>query len=255
VKFCVLGSGSGGNATWVQEGPKAILIDNGFSASDLIARAEAKGLNVSCLEAVVISHEHSDHVKGVGPLARRLNLTVWATEGTAKAAAPTIKNVRVRTFEAGAVLDLRFLTIATVPVSHDAADPVAFAIQGKAAVLGLVTDLGKATHLVRESFKNVDALVVEFNHDRGMLLDGPYHPKLKQRVMGLEGHLSNEAGADLLERLWHAGLKTVILGHLSETNNTPVLALAEARRALDSLGAAPELLAAEQDRATPVFEI
>jgi phosphoribosyl 1,2-cyclic phosphodiesterase len=255
MRFCVLASGSHGNATWIEEGGKAVLVDNGLSAKELKARVLQKGLNLSRLEAIAISHEHSDHVSGVGPLARQLNLTVFAVKAVAGALSGSLKNVRVRTFSAGDELDLKFLTLVSVPVSHDAADPVAFVAKGQSATIGIVTDLGKATHLVRESFKSVDALMVEFNHDPAMLIDGPYPIFLKKRVSGQAGHLSNEAGAELLGGLCHERLRRVILGHLSETNNTPELALKEARRELERRGVSPELIAAGQTQGTPVFDL
>jgi phosphoribosyl 1,2-cyclic phosphodiesterase len=255
VKFCVLASGSKGNATWIEEGQKAILIDNGLSAKELKARADCRGLNLNRLMAVVVSHEHSDHVKGVGPLARQLDLTVYGTLGTLKAAASSLQGLRLKTFKSGDELDLKFMRLTAVSVSHDAAEPVAFVICGQSGRLGLLTDLGTPTHLVRESFRELNALIVEFNHDLEMLVEGPYPAFLKQRVKGNLGHLSNEAGAKLLGRLCHEGLAKVILGHLSDINNTPKLALKEARRVLDQLGANPDVLAAEQVKPTQVFEI
>jgi phosphoribosyl 1,2-cyclic phosphodiesterase len=255
VKFCVLASGSGGNATWVQEGQEAVLVDNGLSAKELASRAQSRGLDLGCLTAVAVTHEHADHVKGVGPLARRLGLTVWATGPTAKAAEGSLKKVRLKTFAAGDDLRFEALTLASFSVSHDAADPVAFVAKGRSSQLGLVTDLGAATHLVRACCRGLSALVVEFNHDVAMLVNGPYPHFLKTRVRGRQGHLSNEDGAELLGELCHDGLATVVLGHLSETNNAPGLALKEASRVLESKGAAPTLLAAEQSRPTRVFEI
>jgi phosphoribosyl 1,2-cyclic phosphodiesterase len=256
MKFCVLASGSGGNATWIQDGREAVLIDNGLSAAELMARAKSRGLDLNCLKAVAITHEHSDHIKGVGPLARRLDLTVWATEPTAKAAANVVKNVRLKTFEAGDDIKFKSLTLTSLPVSHDAANPVAFVAKGQSSQLGLVTDLGVVTHLVRDGCQSLSALVVEFNHDLGMLANGPYPHFLKTRVRSRLGHLSNEEGAELLGELCHEGLATVVLGHLSETNNDPNLALKAAKRVLESKGAAPAtLIAAEQSRATMVFEI
>ncbi|MDR1578111.1 MAG: MBL fold metallo-hydrolase [Deltaproteobacteria bacterium] len=255
MKYCLLASGSRGNATWIQEGDQALLIDNGLSASNLLARARSRGLIASQLRAIVVSHEHSDHVKGIGPLARRERLTVWATQATIEASGPALSGTRLQRFQAGEELDLGFLTIATIPTSHDAADPLAFVVKNRDAQLGVITDLGVATHLVRDSLKNLSALVVEFNHDVGKLLDGPYPYFLKQRVRSRLGHLSNEEGAELLSQIYHPGLARVILGHLSETNNTPELALAAAQSVLDRLGARPDLLVGDQHTPTAVFEL
>jgi phosphoribosyl 1,2-cyclic phosphodiesterase len=255
MKFCLLASGSKGNATWIEEDDLAVLIDNGLSAKELSARAQDVGLSLARLRAVVVTHEHSDHVKGIGPLARRDHLTVWATQATVKAAGPALQGVCLRNFAVGDELDLGFLTLTSLPVPHDAADPSAFVARSRNGVLGLITDLGAPTHLIRESLKGLSALVVEFNHDLNLLLEGPYPYWLKQRVRGRFGHLSNEEGAELLSQVYHPGLKIVILGHLSEINNTPSLALAAAQGALERLGAAPKLLAAEQSQPTPVFTL
>ncbi|MDR1608616.1 MAG: MBL fold metallo-hydrolase [Deltaproteobacteria bacterium] len=255
MKFCVLASGSKGNATWIQEGDEAILIDNGLSAKDLKARAKERGLLISKLRAVVVTHEHHDHVHGIGPLARQERLVVWATSQTVKAAGGALAKTLLKNFQVGQELTFGSLTISTIPTSHDAADPLAVVAQSKTARLGLVTDLGVVTHLVRESLKNLNALVVEFNHDLVKLIEGPYPFSVKQRVRGRMGHLSNEQGAELLTDICHPGLGQVVLGHISGTNNSPELALSAAGQALERLGHNATLLAADQRRPTPVFEL
>jgi phosphoribosyl 1,2-cyclic phosphodiesterase len=256
MRFCLLASGSRGNCVWVESGGRALLVDSGLSMAELGRRAAAAGLDPARAEAVVVTHEHSDHVGGVGPLARRLRIPVYATAGCARAAGSRLEGLpRLEIFEAGRTIDLGFLSVRTVPSSHDAADPVVMAIRSGASgrALGLATDLGAATGLVREALKGADALIVEFNHDLRMLIDGPYPYWLKQRVRSRRGHLSNEQGAELVASLAHPGLARVVLAHLSENNNTQELALAAARAALGPDG--PPVAAAGQWAPTEVFSL
>ncbi|MDR1086086.1 MAG: MBL fold metallo-hydrolase [Deltaproteobacteria bacterium] len=254
MRFCLLASGSRGNALWIEENDRAVAIDNGLSAKDFTARAFSRGLKLDILRDIAVSHEHSDHVRGIGPLARRYRLNVWATDLTVQSGKVELSGVRVNSLKSGEELSLGTLKIQPVPVSHDAAEPVGFVIRGQTGSLGVVTDLGVVTHQIRDCFQNLNALILEFNHDLNRLLEGPYPYYLKQRVRSRTGHLSNEQGAELLAQLYHPDLNRVILGHLSETNNTPELALAAAGECLSRLGVSPFLMAAAQDKPTPVFD-
>lgn len=255
MKFCLLASGSHGNSIWVEEGETAVVIDSGLSAREFQARAAARGLNLKKLAAIVISHEHRDHISGVGPLARALKLPVLANEATMAAARPFLNKVREDIFITGEAMDFGPLCIQTLPISHDAAEPVAFVIEGGSGALGLATDLGAVTNLVRQRLMGLRALILEFNHDYDCLMDGPYPWPLKQRVRGRSGHLSNEDAAELAAHLYHSDLKHLLLAHLSQTNNTPQLALKAAREALrDITREAFEPIAAAQDEPTAVFE-
>lgn len=251
MRFCLLASGSRGNSIWVEEGSLAVAVDCGLSAREFRARAAARGLDPSKLAAILISHEHHDHVCGVGPLARALGLTVMANIATREALGGALGRVRWETFTTGDSLGLGPLTVRTVPLPHDAADPCGFVFEGAGGSLGLATDLGTATNLVRQRLAGQTSLILEFNHDYAMLMNGPYPWALKQRVHGRTGHLSNEDGAALAAGLCHGGLRRLVLAHLSQTNNTPLLAEAAARAALPPTVA---VLAASQDDPSPVFE-
>jgi phosphoribosyl 1,2-cyclic phosphodiesterase len=255
MRFCLLASGSKGNAIWIEDSGRAVVIDMGLSYKEFARRAKLAGLDVSLVKALIISHEHSDHTGGVGPVARKLSIPVWASENTPQAAQGRLDNVKLNTFQAGDELDFDFIGVKTVISSHDAANPVVFVINGRKVKLGLATDLGTVTTLVFDSLKDADALILEFNHDFEMLLNGPYPYFLKQRVRSRHGHLSNEQAAEILKDLVHKGTKRVVLAHLSETNNTPQLARQAAHEVLSRLPYSPSLSVAGQWEPTEVFEL
>jgi phosphoribosyl 1,2-cyclic phosphodiesterase len=212
--------------------------------------------------AVVVTHEHRDHVAGVGVWARRYGVPVYMTE-TCRRAVPRapgsrgLDGVEVRGFESGRPFEVAGLEFLPVSTSHDAADSVGFRITDGSAVFGFATDLGFASHLVRHTLKDAHLLFLESNHDENLLVSGPYPWFLKQRIRSRHGHLSNAACADLVADLLHRGLQTVVLGHLSETNNQPALAYEATRRVLLERGAARDvtLLVARQDRPGRVVQV
>ena len=252
MKFCLLASGSRGNCLWLEESEVAVAVDCGLTAREFLRRAESAGLDPGRLAALVISHEHRDHLNGVGPLARRLKLPVLANQATRDLAEAVTGPLNWEILTTGDTLAFGNLKIRTLPISHDAADPVAFLAESPAGRLGLVTDLGAATELLRRRFLGLNALVLEFNHDHRLLMDGPYPWPLKQRIRSRTGHLANEDAAALVAELNHVGLRHLVLAHLSETNNHPNLALAAARKAL---GETLEPVVAGPYEATRVFEL
>ncbi|MFH1060561.1 MAG: MBL fold metallo-hydrolase [Pseudomonadota bacterium] len=254
LRFCLLASGSKGNAIFVQAGGEALLVDCGLSAREALRRLDLAGLDWRALKAVLITHEHRDHVTGVGALSRKLRLPVLATPA-AFSACRSLGAVRHQAFRAGEALTLGGLTLHPFSTPHDASDPVGLVISHGAARLGICTDLGQALNLVQARLSGCQALVVEHNHDPQLLAEGPYPPWLKQRVRSRHGHLSNQQGAELLGVLHHADLAQVVLAHLSEVNNTPELALAAARATLESLGSRAGLCVAGQHEPGPVLEI
>lgn len=254
LSICVLASGSKGNTIHIGDGRTSLLFDAGLSGIEIQRRMQAVGLAADNLDGIVVSHEHSDHVRGVGVLARRFNLPVYISSDTAAAAAGQLGCIDdLRTIEIGTTFTIDDLIIHPFSTSHDARDPAGFTIARNGAKIGIATDLGIATGMVRHHLKACDLLVLEANHDPRMLAEGPYPWPLKQRIKGRNGHLSNEASRDLLAELNHDGLCHVILAHLSETNNTP----AKARQAFERLmtEAAPQaqLHVACQDRCTDLL--
>jgi phosphoribosyl 1,2-cyclic phosphodiesterase len=229
ISIAVLGSGSSGNAIWVEAGDTSILFDAGFSRAELLRRMEAIGLAPEALDAVVVSHEHSDHVAGLRVFLKRRELPLFATAPTLEA----LDRLGVGMGEAQPIdgaFTIGDAQIRPVPVTHDAADPVGFVITSGGVKLGIVTDLGCVTEPVRHRLTGCHALLLEFNHDLDMLNNGSYHPSLKARIRGRHGHLCNADAADLAADLLHDDFQLLLLGHLSDNNNTPKLALKEARR-------------------------
>jgi len=201
---------------------------------DTVARLARIGVSPDELTAILVSHEHIDHVRGVGPLARKYRLPVYITAGTLVATAGSLGNsFGVSEFEPGTPVDIEGVHVEPFSTPHDAADPCGFAFHYGGLKVGIATDLGYASRLVIERLKGSDALVLESNHDPDMLKSGPYPWYLKQRISGKEGHLSNMDAARLISQLLHEKLVHVTLAHLSETNNLPELAHGAMRTALD----------------------
>jgi phosphoribosyl 1,2-cyclic phosphodiesterase len=247
LAVCSLASGSKGNAIYVSDGTTSILIDAGLSGVEIERRLAYRGISPDDLTGIIVSHEHIDHVRGVGVLSRRYDLPVYMNTKTQLAASPIIKNIKVqKPFTCGSGFTINGLTFHPFAVSHDADDPVGFTVTCRNTKIGLATDLGIATEMVKHHLKNCELLLLEANHDMTMLLKGPYPWSVKQRIKSRTGHLSNEESKILLQELSHHNLKHVILGHLSETNNTPEKALAHVGSALS--GCKARLNVAVQDK-------
>lgn len=255
MKFSVLGSGSKGNCTLVESGSTRILIDNGFSGKELISRLERIGVDAESLSGLVITHEHGDHVKGVGVVARRLGLPVYANALTYLAAEKSLGTLPVRReFATGESFAIDGIQMHPFAVSHDTADPVGFVLGDGEVRLGYCTDTGTITRLIRHHLQECQALILEANHDLEMLRQGPYPLPLKQRVLSRQGHLANADSLRFAGELAADRLRCLILAHLSEINNHPELVLQEARRRLVGYGELRVLLA-EQRAPGPLIEI
>lgn len=222
LRLASLGSGSKGNGTLVEAGSTCVLVDCGFSIRDTEARLARLGRTPADLSAVLVTHEHSDHGRGVVPLARKYGIPVMLTAGTARALGPEgLRDVRL--ISAHEAFILGALQVTPVAVPHDAREPVQFVFSSGGRRLGVLTDLGSITPHVVASFSQCDGLLLEANHDPEMLARGPYPPALKRRVGGDWGHLSNGQCAQLLARVERQRLQVLILGHISQHNNTVAL--------------------------------
>jgi phosphoribosyl 1,2-cyclic phosphodiesterase len=225
MRFCVLGSGSKGNATFVEAAGTRILIDAGFSGIELERRLAGIGIDIATISALLVTHEHGDHIRGVQVLSRRYSLPVYVSKATLAAAGNSLaKIVEWREILAGQVFNHQKLTVHPFAVSHDAVDTLGFVVSNNGCSVGYCTDTGAITHLMHHHLGGCNGLVLECNHDLEMLKNGGYPPPLQQRIRSKAGHLTNSEAARFLVDLIHAGLKHVVLAHISETNNTHVLA-------------------------------
>lgn len=245
LHFASLGSGSKGNATLVSDGETRLLVDCGFGLKETERRLARFDLHPRQLDAVLVTHEHGDHVRGVGPLARRHGVPVYLTPGTWLAG--KLGEVPSRHWiTPQARFSVKGIEIDPITVPHDAREPVQFRLDAAGRRLGLLTDLGHPSEHVVEAFQGCDALILECNHDVHLLETGPYPPSLKRRVGGRWGHLANGQSAWLLQRLGLDRLQRIVCSHLSEHNNRPELALAALSPLLD--GDDSRLTVAAQDQ-------
>jgi phosphoribosyl 1,2-cyclic phosphodiesterase len=254
VRVWVLGSGSRGNAVLLESSASCILIDAGFPAPVLAQRLALIGVSPEAIEAVVVTHEHHDHARGVRAGVRRWRWAVHTTEGTA-AGLEGLDPGRVHRFTAGATIELDGLVLQSIPIPHDAAEPVAFVATDRdtGARAGIVYDVGHASAALRTALVDLDTLVLEANHDEGMLRAGPYPPSVRHRIAGPRGHLSNRAAAELAASCAHRGLRHVVLAHLSDPCNDPALAVRTVRGALAPTAFRGLILPARQDRVVGPF--
>ncbi len=252
LRFSLLGSGSSGNAMLVRSASGKILVDCGLSLKQLVLRTAAIGESIEDLDAVFITHEHGDHVLGLGTLARRFNVPVYMTEGTHAALPDSVgKLPNVIHFEAGETVAVDGLALTSFSVSHDAADPVSFVINSGGVQLGLATDLGHAPAMVKRRLEGSHALVLESNYCHELMRQSPYPAAVRQRIMGSQGHLSNSEMNSLLDDLLHEALRLVVLVHISQENNREDLAHRMAARVLE--GHAARLVVASRERPTELF--
>ena len=236
-RFATLASGSRGNCCYIEYNETRLLIDAGISCARIRAGLGALGTDPAALTAILLTHEHRDHTAGLGSFLRKYPLPVYATEGTFAGLSlqplfEKLPKACFHLFKAGAGLEVGDWRIQTLPLSHDALEPVAYRLDAEGVRMAVVTDLGCFDEKLASALSGLDLLLLEANHDRRMLEMGPYPYPLKLRIDGKKGHLSNEACAALLKELIHPGLKAVILGHLSQINNYPPLAREAVRSAL-----------------------
>lgn len=229
MRFCSIASGSSGNCVYVGSDTAHLLIDAGISGKRTQEGLKELGIRPDELDGIFITHEHTDHISGLGVLSRKYGIPIYGTKGTLEA----VKQCRsLGVIDAGLFHEIRAdekiqisdLIVDPMKISHDAADPVAYRISDGKKRLGIVTDLGCYNEYTVEGLQNMNALLIEANHDVKMLQAGPYPYYLKERILGNWGHLSNELSGRLLKELLHDGMQNIILGHLSKENNLPELA-------------------------------
>jgi len=257
LQFCILASGSGGNACYVETAGTRILVDAGLSGREITRRLALVGIEIDGLDAIFLTHEHGDHIRGAGPLSRRLGIPVYLSKGTLEGGGKTLgKLPDPRVIEAGETVKVKDILVETFTKCHDAFDPLGMVCCSNGKRFGMATDLGRSTRVVEEHLKGCQALLLEFNHDPVMLEEGPYSLDLKKRITGAEGHLSNDQAARLLGVIGYSGLRHLVLAHLSEINNNPEKASAEATGALRKFGLQEvQVSVAMQDKPGPLLKI
>jgi phosphoribosyl 1,2-cyclic phosphodiesterase len=255
VRVCILGSGSKGNCTLVATEKTRLLIDAGLSCRETYARLAVIGEPADGLDAVVISHEHTDHISGLRMLALDAKLPIYISRPTRDVLSWDISIHSIEHFAASEKFTIGDIEVTPFPVPHDAADPVAFTFDTQGIRISLVTDLGYIPEVVKRRVKGSHCLIFESNHDLEMLKIGPYPWYVKQRVMSRHGHLSNNATAAFLAEDFDGAAQVLVLAHLSETNNHPEIARLSAEQALaqSTRGENTKLHLANQTRPTEVF--
>jgi len=241
VHFCTIASGSSGNCIFVGSDSTRILIDAGLSGKRIENGLTSVGINPNSLDALFVTHEHSDHIQGIGILSRRFDLPVYATPGTWQAmdAYNALGKIHPRNkllVYSDERIVLNDLCINPFSIPHDAAEPVGYAIESEGRKIAVATDIGKPTPLIEHNISDCDVLLIESNHDLDMLENGPYPIQLKRRIRGDFGHLSNVAAGQLITCVYSPRLVAVILGHLSEENNRPAIAFDTVRNILHENG-------------------
>ena len=236
MRFASLGSGSHGNATVVEAGATRLMIDCGFSCKETEKRLGRLDIAPYSIDAILVTHEHSDHISGVARYSRRFDTPVWMTPGT-EAVHQGGEVAELNVFSSHQSFSIGDIEIQPFPVPHDAREPCQFVFSDGQHRLGLLTDVGSVTRHMIEALDGLDAFILEFNHDPDMLAAGPYPPGLKARVGGNFGHLSNRQAVELLGRIDLCRLKLLVAAHLSEKNNCPDLARDHLEGALNGCGA------------------
>ncbi len=240
VALTILGSGSNGNSAYVETDETRVLVDAGFSARQIRQRLAGIGRTPENLNAILITHEHSDHITGLAALAEKLRIPVYCNRATMDEIVRTLGvKLEFRLFVTGGGFDVGDISVETFAIPHDAQDPVGFMLRTSGGSIGFATDLGHVTTVVTDRIRTANVLVLESNHDVKMLQDCPNRPwSLKQRILSRHGHLSNETAATTAAEIMSTELRHIYLGHLSRDCNKPDLAHRVMTQRLQQIGAA-----------------
>lgn len=260
VRLTILGSGSSGNCAVISTERTTLLLDAGLSAKQICLRLDACGFSLDALDGILLTHEHQDHTGGIEVLSRKRSVPLFCTALTQETLIGNLgfrKQPPWRLMTTGAAFEFQDLRIESFPVPHDAVDPVGFVIADEESRLGVLSDVGFVTNLIKDRLKNADSLFIEANYDTQLLENDTKRPwSTKQRISSRHGHLSNEQAAELVRDVAHPALSHVVLGHLSDDCNEPALASRYIRQALDAVGATDaRVICAERHKPTPTIEV
>ena len=255
MRFAVLGSGSQGNGTLIASGDTLILVDCGFSLRETERRLALLGVSATQLSAVLVTHEHADHIAGLATYLKSYDAPILCTPGTARQLAYRLAGADrlLRPAGMGEAVEVGACQVTPLPTSHDCRESAAFRVDTPDGAVGYLTDTGYIPEMTGERLLGVELLVLESNHDVETLRSGPYPYYLKQRVLGAFGHLSNDEAAAYAAASARAGTRSIILAHLSRENNTPQMALNAVGRLLEAAGWDGALSVAERDRLSEAF--
>ncbi len=251
LEICAIASGSNGNCYYIGNEKDAILIDAGISAKQIILRMKERNLNPAKVKAVFVTHEHSDHMRGVRGVSKKLQVPIYLTAKTHSGAYKNLRPDYPKYFKPGEAIEIGEFTIHSFLKNHDASEPCSFRVQYKEKNIGVFTDIGEACDNVTLHLKKCDGLFLESNYDEKMLWEGRYPYFLKKRVASEVGHLSNDQAFELLDKHTNKNLQCVFLSHISKENNTPEIALER----MDSLTSRFEVKVATRFEATKVYKI
>lgn len=229
MRICPIASGSSGNCIYVGSNNTHVLVDAGISGKKTIAGIESLDISMEDISAILVTHEHRDHTAGLGVLARKFHIPIYATALTNQAIQAAgdlgkIDDTLFHSITADTCFEIGDLHINPIHISHDAVDPVAYRFENNNKSIAVMTDLGIYDDYITKSLQDLDVALIEANHDVNMLQVGPYPYPLKRRILSERGHLSNEASGKLISDILHDGMKAIYLGHLSHENNMPELA-------------------------------
>lgn len=256
VRFLILASSSAGNSAYITDGFTHLLIDCGLSRKETFARLEANGVDPAQIDAVLITHEHSDHVSGLPAIAKKLAKPIYLTQPTAAALETGEEADYFQPFQAGAKFNIGTFAVQSFSLPHDAEDPVGYSFCSNGRKVAICTDLGYMPDSIRYHLQDCELILLESNHDLEMLKVGPYPWSLKQRVMSRRGHLSNDVVSQFILDDLSPRTRKLVLGHLSEQNNLPALAHMVAAQAISRRGLTSlDLTVSEPRQLSPIFEI
>lgn len=251
-KICILGSGSSGNSIYLKAGKSEILVDFGFSEAETRKRLEKINVNIRDIQAILVTHEHIDHCRGLGKITKNISGPIFINDSTYQAISPRLENEETVKFVNGDFFSVGDFLVKPFSVFHDAAAPCGFSFFYKNKKITVATDLGLVNDIILRNMADSNVIIIESNYDKKTLMDGKYPWFLKNRILGQQGHLSNHDAAKAVQKVIHPGLECVMLFHLSEENNTPELAIDTMMSHMPETNTA-KIFSSSQEDLTPLF--